>query len=216
MEHAASDQSTTQRDDPRYQRLMQATRDAARNGYDSVSMRDLAEACRLSMTTIYQFCQSKDHLIAEAHLEGMEQFRDQVVTRPPKGATAEERVLRVMRSYAKALEIDETVSRTLLRAMYSLDPHVTEARVTVGDTYRNMLDVAIGDESITDRDEKVNALGHVIDSVIVGWLSGRHDATWVRRELESAVHVLLSPTRISTPKTPQRTPRKVPAGPLRS
>ena len=104
MDNAAPDRSTSQRDDPRYQRLMHATREAARNGYDAVSMRDLAEACRLSMTTIYQFCQSKDHLIAEAHLEAMEQFRGRVVTRPPKGATAEQRVLRVMRSYAKALD----------------------------------------------------------------------------------------------------------------
>ena len=204
MDNAAPDRSTSQRDDPRYQRLMHATREAARNGYDAVSMRDLAEACRLSMTTIYQFCQSKDHLIAEAHLEAMEQFRGRVVTRPPKGATAEQRVLRVMRSYAKALEVDETVSRTSLRAMYSLDPHVADARATVGDTYRNMLDVAIGDEAIPDRDAKVNALGHVIDSVIVGWLSGRHDAKWVRRELESAVHVLMGPTR-GTPTALKRT-----------
>ena len=216
MDPAAQDQSTTQRADPRYQRLMQATREAAQHGYEAVSMRELAEACRLSMTTIYQFCQSKDHLIAEAHLEGLEQFRQRVVDRPPKGATAEERVRRVMQSYAMALEVDEAVSRTLLRAMYSLDPHVTEARVTVGDTYRDILAVAIGDEALTDRDAKVNALGHVIDSVIVGWLSGRYDAIRVRGELESAVHVLLSRSRSSTPAPPPRTPRKVPAKARRS
>jgi hypothetical protein len=44
------------RADPRYRRLMEATRLAAREGYDAVSMRDLADKCRLSMTTIYQFC----------------------------------------------------------------------------------------------------------------------------------------------------------------
>ncbi len=35
--------------DPRYERLMEATRDAARNGYDAVLMRNLAETCRISM-----------------------------------------------------------------------------------------------------------------------------------------------------------------------
>jgi AcrR family transcriptional regulator len=49
------DETTDRRLDPRYQRFMEATRAAARNGYDPVSMRELAETCRMSMTTIYQF-----------------------------------------------------------------------------------------------------------------------------------------------------------------
>src|SRR5882672_1902365 len=125
------------RADPRYQRLMKATRAAARKGYDAVSMRDLAETCRLSMTTIYQFCRSKDHLIAEAHLSNMEAFRARISARPPRGATPEERVLSVMRSFAKALD-DEPLSRTLMRAMYSLDPEASEAQASVNGVYTAM------------------------------------------------------------------------------
>lgn len=187
--------SLPHRDDPRYQRLLEATRLAARNGYDAVSMRELAESCRLSMTTIYQFCRSKDRLIAEAHLGNMETFRESVVARPPRGDTAEARVASVMRSFAKALAVDETVSRTLMRAMYSNDPEVAEARAGVAGTYAEMLDVAIGDEDIADRDAVIGTLGHVIDSVIFGWLTRRHDAAWVRRELDRAVHLLLGPGR---------------------
>ena len=79
------DTLAARRADPRYQRLMNATRVAARKGYDAVSMRELAETCRLSMTTIYQFCRSKDHLIAEAHLSNMESFRTRISARPPRG-----------------------------------------------------------------------------------------------------------------------------------
>ena len=179
------------RADPRYQRLMKATRAAARKGYDAVSMRDLAETCRLSMTTIYQFCRSKDHLIAEAHLSNMEGFRTRISARPPRGATAEERVLSVMRSFAKALEVDEPLSRTLLRAMYSLDPEVSAARASVGNEYASMVDTAIGDDVIENRDAVITTLGHVIDSVILGWLTRGHETKWVRRELETAVHALL-------------------------
>jgi AcrR family transcriptional regulator len=177
--------------DPRYQRLMEATRAAAREGYDAVSMRQLAETCRLSMTTIYQFCGSKDQLIAEAHLENMETFRALVSANPPRGATAEDRVLRVMRSFAKALEVDEALSRTLMRAMYSLEPEVADVRADVGQSYATMLDAAIGDADLQDRAAVIATLGHVIDSVILGWLTRRHDVVWVRRQLESAVRALL-------------------------
>jgi AcrR family transcriptional regulator len=185
------DELAARRADPRYVRLMEATRAAARQGYDAVSMRELAETCRMSMTTIYQFCRSKDRLIAEAHLENMQTFRQRLETRPPRGATAEERVLGVMRSFAKALEVDETLSRTLMRAMYSLDPEVGAARLSVGTAYRTMVDTAIGDEPLPDREAAIGTLGHVIDSVILNWLTGRHDAEWVRNELEAAVRVLL-------------------------
>jgi AcrR family transcriptional regulator len=187
---ATEDAIDAKRADPRYQRLMEATRAAARDGYDAVSMRELAETCRLSMTTIYQFCGSKDQLIAEAHLSNMEGFRTRLVARPPRGATSEDRVFSVMRSFAKALEADETMSRTLMRAMYSLDPQVSASRASVGDTYEQVLDAAIGAEPIEHRAEIIGTLGHVIDSVVLGWVTRRHDVAWVRRELEAAVHAL--------------------------
>jgi len=204
------DALAARRADPRYQRLMKATRAAARKGYDAVSMRDLAVTCRLSMTTIYQFCRSKDHLIAEAHLSNMEDFRARISARPPRGATAEERVLSVMRSFAKALE-DEPLSRTLMRAMYSLDPEVSPAFESVGGEYTSMLDATIGDEAIENRDAVIITLGHVIDSVILGWLTRGHDTKWVRGELEAAVHALFGgnsavPRTVSSVKHTTRRP----------
>lgn len=184
---------TPRRDDPRYERLMEATRAAARHGYDAVSMRELAETCRLSMTTIYQFCRSKDQLIAEAHRDHFDAMRRRIEARPRRGSTAEERVGRVLRSFTKALEVDEPLSRTLMRAMYSLDPEVGGTRASVGDTYRAMIDHAIGTDDVAHRDEVIGALGHVVDSVILGWLTRRHDLAWVQRELDDAVRALLAP-----------------------
>jgi AcrR family transcriptional regulator len=170
---------------------MEATRAAARNGYDSVSMRELAETCRISMTTIYQFCRSKDQLIAEAHLATMEGFRSRLAATPPRGATAEQRLLIVVRSFAKALVVDEQVSRTLMRAVYSVDPAVIPTRAALGATTSTMFDAAIGDTDMEeDRSAVVATLGHVIDSVIFNWLTRSQDATWVRTELEMAVRAL--------------------------
>ena len=182
------------RADPRYQRLIEATRAAAREGYEAVSMRRLAETCKVSMTTIYQFCSSKDQLIAEAHLDNMRAFRSWFSAYPPSGATAEERVRHALRSMTDALEVDETLTRTVMRALYATDPGIDLAtRVSVGDAVRAVVDTAIGDADVSDRDAVIDTLEHVLNSVILGWLTERHDVHWVRTQLDTAIHVLLGP-----------------------
>ena len=182
---------TGRRDDPGYQRLMEATRAAARKGYDAVSMRELAETCRMSMTTIYQFCRSKDQLIAEAHLGNIEGFRARILAHPPRGTTAEQRMMSVVRTYVKALVLDEELTRTLMRAVYSVDPAVANTRTLLGETASSIFDAALGDEPIANRKAVVATFGHVIDSVLFNWLTRRHDARWVERELKTAVRALL-------------------------
>jgi AcrR family transcriptional regulator len=182
----------TRRRDPRYQRLMSATREAARGGYDAVSMRELAETARVSLTTVYQFCSSKDHLIAEAHLEVMEDFRAELSKSRGRGGTPEARVRRVVRGMINALERDEPLTRTLMRAMYSLDSGVAEVSRSVASGFSAMVDSAIGTDEIADREAVIETLGRVIDSAIYGWLARGDDVDRVKTTLEQAVHVLLS------------------------
>jgi AcrR family transcriptional regulator len=192
MTNAYDDSSIeARRADPRYQRLMAATREAARGGYDAVSMRDLAERTRMSLTTVYQFCSSKDHLIAEAHLEGMEQFRQSLSTGKRRSGTAEERVLRVMRGIVNGLESDEVLTRTLMRAMYSVDPGVRDVSTALGIAYRDMVDNALGDDDIPDREAVIETLGRVVDSVVYGWLARGETVAQVRSTLEKSVHLLV-------------------------
>lgn len=181
------------RHDPRYQRLMEATRAAAHGGYDAVSMRDLARSCQMSMKTIYRFCGSKDQLIAEAHLDGMVEFRRRVAARPQTGATARDRVGSVMRSFANALDDDEVRSRVMLRALYALDLDASELRSEVGASFSTIVDAAIADADVADREAVIATLTHVMDSVIRIWLAGRHDGAWVRHQLDDAVRVVLGP-----------------------
>jgi hypothetical protein len=96
-----------------------------------------------------------------------------------------------MGSFARALEVDEPLARTLMRAMYSLDPEVEPARASVGAAYGAIIDRAIGDEPVFERDAAILTLAHVFDSVILGWLSGRRDTNWVRDELAIAMRVLV-------------------------
>jgi TetR/AcrR family transcriptional regulator, cholesterol catabolism regulator len=179
------------RSDPRYQRLMAATREAAQGGYDAVSMRELANSTRMSLTTVYQFCSSKDHLIAEAHVERMLELRDRVVVRPPRGRSAEERVRKVMRGLSAGLDRDDPLSWTMMRAMYAPDPGVRECRQALAGSFVEMLDAAIGDAEVLDRADVIATLAHVVDSAILGWVNGSLEADGVYDELVRAVRVVL-------------------------
>jgi AcrR family transcriptional regulator len=177
-------------DDPRYQRLIEATRELAAQGYEAVSMRELANATRMSLTTIYQLGGSKDQLIAEAHADRMARFRERWLRRPPTGETAEARVKQVLRGYVTALDRDRVRTLTMMRAFYALTPDVIDSRTSVRSTYVSMIDAAVGDEEVADRMAVIDTLGHVVNSAILEWMHGQRDAAGVHGILDDAVHVL--------------------------
>jgi AcrR family transcriptional regulator len=176
--------------DPRYRRLIDATRDLAAQGYDAVSMRELANLTRMSLTTIYQLGGSKDQLIAEAHADRMTKFREQLSRRPPTGDTAEVRVKKVLRGYVAALDRDRVRTLAMMRAFYALPADGTDSRISVGATYTAMIDAAVGEEDLPDRRAVIATLGHVMSSAILGWMNGTRDAGQVQVILDDAVHVL--------------------------
>jgi AcrR family transcriptional regulator len=190
------------REDPRYQRLMAATREAAAAGYDNVSMRELAESCRISLRTIYRrFCASKDQLIAEAHLDGLDAFRRRLAERPPASGSAADRVIRVMRAFTNALESDETRSRTMLRAMYSPDAGGGGARSLVGGAFSGIVEAALaGDVDESRREAVIATLAHVLNSAILGWLNGGQDVAWVNQQVEGTVRLLFEPVAAPAPR----------------
>ena len=171
---------------------MAATRKAAQAGYESVSMRELAETCKLSMTTIYQFCPSKDQLIAEAHLSAMEGFRRRMEDAPLAGATGVDRLRALLGMYTDGLTGSES-SRTLLRAVYAMDPALGPIRAQLGAITFQLYDDAIGADEVPERSARIEVLGHVVDSALLSWLSKQHDADWVRERFEQAVTVLFGP-----------------------
>ena len=158
-------------------------------------MRDIARESQMSMTTVYGFCSSKDRLIAEAHLEWMEGFRREMLTSRPRGRTPAARVRAFTGQIIDAWENQPTLTMTLQRAVYSVDPGVRDVRSLTGDSYRAIMELAIGDAEVPDRDVVIEILGHVIDSVTYEWVRGNYDAPKGRRVLEQATRVLLNRAR---------------------
>lgn len=179
------------RSDPRYQRLMEVTREAASGGYEHVSMRAIARAAQMSMTTIYQYCHSKDHLIAEAHLDWMEQFSESLVARPPRGRSAKTRVLAVIDAITESWVDEHVAATTLMRSIYALDPGVRDVRSLSGEIHRRIMDVALGDGEIRRRAELIEVIGHLLNSVTYGWVVGSYSPEDGRRTLRRDIGALI-------------------------
>ncbi|MDT0203134.1 helix-turn-helix domain-containing protein [Nocardioides sp. AE5] len=65
---------------------------ATEGGYDAVGIRQVAAAAGVSVPTVYQHVSSRDQLLMEALMSLGERSTDAVAARPPKGATAAERL----------------------------------------------------------------------------------------------------------------------------
>jgi AcrR family transcriptional regulator len=178
--------------DPRYQRLLAATREAAERGYDAVQMRELAAVTRMSLATIYQFCSSKDQLITAAHVDWMARFRDDLTRRRPRGNTAAERVSDVLEKMSRSLEQHRELILTILRALYSAEPEVEQNRRAVSQTYVAIIDAAIGDEPVPSRQVVIETLGRVVSSVLFEWAHSGLTAREAGDTMRQAASLLLA------------------------
>jgi AcrR family transcriptional regulator len=159
-------------EDPRYLRLLEATREASQKGYEAVQMRDLAATTRMSLATIYQFCSSKDDLIAQAHVAWIQRFRADLDRRPARGDTAADRVIDVLSRFTESMDRNHELARTVMRALYSPESSVEASRLAVGAVYGSVIDHAIGDDHVAHRDVVIETLGHVMNSIMLGWSNG--------------------------------------------
>ena len=77
---------------------------AADGGYDAVQMRDVASEAGVALGTIYRYFASKDHLLAACQVEWAEEIQRRVHQRPPRGDTAADRVVDVLRRATRSNE----------------------------------------------------------------------------------------------------------------
>src|SRR4051812_19612419 len=83
---------------------------ATEGGYDAVQMRDVAARANVALGTIYRYFASKDHLLAAALVEWVNDLERRVNLRPPKGASTAERVVEVLLRASRAMEKDPLLS----------------------------------------------------------------------------------------------------------
>ena len=168
-----------------------ATALAETGGYDAVVMKEVADRSGVALATIYRWFASKDHLLTEVLLVWGAQLSESLSADPPREGDAADRV-----AAALGRVIDVAGSRLLLAAA------VVEAVLSVergqldaqGDFHRLMtswIDAALGDDEVAEREAVTEVLEHVCFSTIIGFASGRQDASYAKDQLARAARLLL-------------------------
>lgn len=167
---------------------------ATRGGFDGVQMRDVADQAEVALGTLYRYFPSKVHLLVAVMQRQSSGMRSGMARRPPDGATAEERILSVLRRATRALERSPRLTEAMFRALMFADISAARQVDTVnGDTQMLILGAMIQDdrEPTTDEVEIARVVSSVWQSSILTWLTGRLSSTDMYRNLETACRLLL-------------------------
>jgi AcrR family transcriptional regulator len=161
-------------------------------GYDAVQMREVAAEAGVALGTIYRYFASKDHLLAAALVEWVNDLERRVGQRPPRGAGTAARVVSVLRRATKAMESEPRLSEAVVTAISSPDQGAAKCQEEVSAAMVRILGLALGDDVEPEvRAQITRTLGHVWFSALIGWVNGWSGIDQVGDEVEIAAHLVL-------------------------
>jgi AcrR family transcriptional regulator len=177
----------------RRQRVLQAALDlAAVGGYDAVQMREVAATADVALGTIYRYFSSKDHLLAAAMAEWTGALQAHLLTSPPKGKTAADRLVDVLRRACRNLERQPRLTAALITSLSASGDGVAECQREVERSMNDITSQVLAGLDPEVIDGVTAVLRHVWYSALMGWANGRADIAQVSNELERAARLLLA------------------------
>ncbi len=171
---------------------------AAKGGYESVQMRDVAAEAEVSMGTIYRYFGSKDEMLLAGFARWVRHTRRQLGEHGPVGDNPGERVANALASAVAKSEKAPLLMEALLTAMANPDPAYVVYKREIGDGMHGIIGDAVGIEDAVDVDGVARVVSHVWFSSIMRWVSGVAPAGSVSEELRYAVSLLLPQTEALT------------------
>ncbi len=168
-----------------------ATELAEAGGYDAVVMKAVADRSGVALATIYRWFASKDHLLTEVLLVWGTELSESLAADPPREGDAADRVAAALGRVIDVAGSRLRLASAVVEAVLSVERGPLDAQ---GDFHRLMtswIDAALGDDDVADRDAVTEVLEHVCFSTIIGFASGRQDATYAKGQLGSAARLLL-------------------------
>jgi AcrR family transcriptional regulator len=139
---------------------------ATTEGYDALTTRAAGARAGVAIGTVYRYFTSKDHMLVTAMLDWSERFIAAVAADPPTGATAAERVVEVFTRFAEQGGRRPRLLDALFRAGMSTDPTVVALRVDQRSVTSRLVELAIGDVAIADRDDVLHVFEDVVSAAL--------------------------------------------------
>jgi AcrR family transcriptional regulator len=140
---------------------------------EKLTMRDIARKANVSTATAYTYFASKEHVYAEAYVAGLETLTERLRARPPRGATAADRVANVFRrAIAGAASTGDVVQATAL-ALASSNPAIAPLRPLIDETFEEWMAIALAGARIADPVETLKTLQLTMFAAFVAVAHGR-------------------------------------------
>src|ERR1700730_9546713 len=164
---------------------------ATEGGYDAVQMRDVAARAHVALGTIYRYLASKDHLLTAPLVEFAPHIQARLVRQPPRGPTAADRTVDVVRRAMRAIERQPGLGKAMVTAISSPDPAVTGCQAEMSTIMVQLLSEPMGDVDPDRHVTMLTVVAHVWVLALVGWVNEWTNVGDVGDELESAIRLLL-------------------------
>ena len=169
---------------------------ATDGGYDAVQMREVADGAGVALGTLYRYFPSKVHLLVAALANQFEAAEAITASRPITGATAHERVMKILGRTTVALQKQPQLTEALVRSFMFADASVLEDIERVGNSLTRMIARAIAgspdhNQATAEEAAITRVIADVWLSTLVSWANGRSAADEVEKSMDVAVSLLL-------------------------
>jgi len=189
---AAAESKRARNQAARRERVIAAACDlASEGGYEAVQMRDVAREADVALGTLYRYFPSKDHLLIAALAEQVASLQRRLAQKPPRGTSAADRVVDVLRRASRALEREPRLTAALVNALSSADPSVAEAKKEVNDILASVIADAVDHDALAQSEDVVRVLGHVWFAALVSWVGGMAPTGQMGDDLEITARLIL-------------------------
>lgn len=178
----------------RRMRIRDAARElASRGGYAAVTMHDVAERAGVGRATVYRYYSSKDHLIADVHLEQSHALVDILRADPPAGNDPAERLAEVCSRLVDVAAGDLPLTEAGVTLALSDDPAIASAQEWRAQMMVPYLETALGQRAHPDLEIVADVMQAVLFQALLGLVRGRYDVDEAKALLTRAAHLLLDP-----------------------
>ena len=177
----------------RRDRIVQTALDLlAESDYDAVQMRDIAEAARVALATLYRYFPSKEQLFAAVQLEWVERLHRRVAQRPLRGDSNLDRLLDVIHRSILAFKTKPQFYRVLLVLEATKDPVARDLyevmqRATTATYMEAMVDI---DHDTAER--LLKATLAILGGEMRAWALGKRSIEVAEKNVEDSLRLLFT------------------------
>lgn len=173
---------------------------AEQGGFEAVRLRDVAAQANVALGTLYRRFRSKEDLLLAALELELGEYGRRVVSEPPRGETALERVNGFFEGYTDTLCRRPNLARALVRAIASGAPELTLKVASFHASTEALITASLRGEPAGERSAApteverrlVQSLLLVWFASLTGWASGLHERSEILTHTRSAAELMLA------------------------